>query len=171
MILRQLLSILVLPFTVAVVVPFVALRQSRGEPSLAAQLSGGLLILAGLTLVVHTIRHFASRGRGTLAPWDPPRRLVVSGIYRYVRNPMISGVLSILVGESLLLGSTAVAVWAATFFALNATYIPLIEEPGLVRRFGAAYESYKQHVPRWIPRGSPWQPPACPEERVQAPPV
>ncbi|GDY30584.1 methyltransferase family protein [Gandjariella thermophila] len=119
---------------------------------------GGLAALAGLALVVRTVRLFATEGSGTLAPWDPPRRMVVRGPYRYVRNPMISGVMAILLGETLALGSPALAVWFAAFVAVNAAYIPLMEEPGLTRRFGADYVAYRRAVPRWLPRLHPWQP-------------
>ena len=158
MILRHILSILILPFTVTVIVPVVLLGQRTPGSSPAGRIGGVLVILLGLALVARTIAHFATRGRGTLAPWDPPRHLVVAGIYRYVRNPMITGVLLILVGESLLFASTEVATWAATFFAINAVYMPLFEEPGLAERFGDDYEEYRRHVPRWVPRLSPWRP-------------
>jgi protein-S-isoprenylcysteine O-methyltransferase Ste14 len=114
--------------------------------------------MLGLALVTGTIRHFATCGYGTLAPWDPPKQLVVSGIYRRVRNPMISGVVLLLGGESLFFNSLVLAEWTAAVFALNAIYIPWVEEPGLARRFGAAYEDYRAHVPRWIPRLTPWDP-------------
>jgi protein-S-isoprenylcysteine O-methyltransferase Ste14 len=67
-------------------------------------------------------------------------------------------VLTILAGEAILLGSAAIAIWAATFFAINAVYFPLSEEPGLRRRFGAEYDEYRKNVPRWIPRTRPWEP-------------
>lgn len=102
------------------------------------------------------MRLFARVGQGTLAPWDPTQRLVAQGPYRYVRNPMISGVLCVLLGEAALFGSAPLLVWAAAFFALNAAYIPLIEEPGLEKRYGAAYEAYRRNVPRWLPRRTPW---------------
>jgi protein-S-isoprenylcysteine O-methyltransferase Ste14 len=160
--LRHLISILILPFTVTVVVPFLLLPPSDARPSAVARLVGVLLLTLGLLLAATTIWHFAMRGRGTLAPWDPPRRLVVHGIYRYVRNPMISGVFLILLAQSLLIASVPVAVWAAAFFAVNATYIPLVEERGLLRRFGAEYELYRRNVPRWIPRRSAWNPASSP---------
>ncbi|HEX9415779.1 MAG TPA: isoprenylcysteine carboxylmethyltransferase family protein [Gaiellaceae bacterium] len=119
---------------------------------------GAVLIALGLALFGRTLALLASVGRGTLAPWDATSRLVVRGPYRYVRNPMISGVLTILLGEAALLGSTAVLAWAATFFAMNAVYFPLSEEPGLCRRFGADYDRYRAHVPRWLPRLRPWKP-------------
>jgi protein-S-isoprenylcysteine O-methyltransferase Ste14 len=95
-------------------------------------------------------------GKGTLAPWDPTSRLVVRGPYRHVRNPMISGVLGILLGEAVLLGSVPLLVWFGLVLALNAVYMPLVEEPGLRSRFGEDYETYKANVPRWVPRLRPW---------------
>ena len=163
--LRHLLSILALPTTVAVVVPYLLASSSRfgalrwtAPPALAAlsTVAGVLAIGAGLALVAVTVRHFATLGRGTLAPWDPPSRLVVAGVYRHVRNPMITGVGLVLVGEALALRSLAVLAWALVFSLLNATYIPLVEERGLERRFGEAYREYRRHVPRWIPRATPW---------------
>lgn len=156
MIARNLLSILILPFTVTVLIPRALVPQGTVN-SLAGQAVGVLLGVCGGILLATTIWHFATRGRGTLAPWDPPRHLVVAGVYRYVRNPMISGVLLVLVGESLYFASFPVAVLAIAFFALNATYIPLVEEKSLVRRFGAEYETYRRNVPRWVPRRSAWE--------------
>ena len=103
-------------------------------------------------LAVWTIRLFAHEGEGTLAPWDPPSTFVVNGPYRVVRNPMISGVIAILLGESLVLGSRGVATWAVAFALINVFYIPLLEEPMLVARFGESYREYKRTVPRWVPR-------------------
>jgi len=166
-VLRHLLSILLLPVTVTIVVPYV-LVSSRAQGLWAWPPSGGLdialriagagLIGLGLGLMVATNQKFATVGRGTLAPWDPPRRFVVAGVYRYVRNPMISGVLAILFGEAAVLRSEAVLEWALVFFLVNAVYIPLIEEPMLERRFGESYREYKAHVRRWLPRRTPWEP-------------
>jgi protein-S-isoprenylcysteine O-methyltransferase Ste14 len=119
---------------------------------------GVALICLGLILVVRTISLFVTIGQGTLAPWDATRKLVVYGVYRHVRNPMIGGVFCILLGESLTLGSSALLGWFLLFFLGNLIYIPLIEEPGLQRRFSEAYERYGEHVPRWIPRPKPWVP-------------
>ncbi len=123
-------------------------------------LGGLVLIGAGLALMYGTISLFARRGEGTLAPWDPTRRLVVEGPYRHVRNPMITGVLTILLGEAVLFGSPPLAAWLAFFFAVNAVWFPLVEEPALERRFGAQYDDYRRAVPRWLPRRRPWTPPA-----------
>ena len=114
-------------------------------------------IAVGLALGVWTMGLFARFGRGTAAPWDPPERFVARGPYRHVRNPMISGVILILLGEALLLSSPPILTWCAVFAITNALYIPLVEEPGLVRRFGEEYETYRRNVPRWIPQIIPWR--------------
>jgi protein-S-isoprenylcysteine O-methyltransferase Ste14 len=161
---RQLLAIALLPFTVTVLVPWwLARRTGMGTVigwtplDVAVQLAGVVLMGIGLALFWASLRWFIVRGRGTLAPWDPPRHLVVEGPYRYVRNPMISGVLFIVTGEACILLSRAHAIWALTFFLINATYIPLVEEPGLRRRFGAEYDEYTRHVRRFIPRAWGWE--------------
>jgi protein-S-isoprenylcysteine O-methyltransferase Ste14 len=114
------------------------------------------LLVAGLVFFAWCVGLFARVGRGTLAPWDPTRRLVVVGPYRHVRNPMISGVALMLLGEAVLWGSGAVGLWAAGFLLINHLYFLLLEEPGLERRFGPDYRIYKANVPRWIPRLQPW---------------
>ncbi len=118
---------------------------------------GFVIAMTGLFLVVTTIRQFASVGDGTLAPWNPTQKLVIEGVYRHVRNPMISGVMAILIGESLASGSIPLLVWFAIFATINAIYIPFSEEPGLVKRFGDDYQVYRMNVPRWLPRIKSWQ--------------
>jgi protein-S-isoprenylcysteine O-methyltransferase Ste14 len=161
---RHLLSIALLPFTVTVLVPWWIVRQEAtafriGEAPIpiAIQAAGLGALLIGLTLFVASLRQFIVRGRGTLAPWDPPKRLVVEGPYRYVRNPMISGVLFIVSGEAMILLSSGLAVWALIFLLINVTYIPISEEPGLRQRFGASYDEYCANVGRFIPRVTPWR--------------
>jgi len=178
MIIRHLLSILLLPTVVTIVVPYLIVRSRpsllaitrfAGYVPLVGLLSGAVLIVLGLTLICATVWHFATVGKGTLAPWDPPRRLVVVGIYRFVRNPMISGVLLILFGEALALTSIALLTWAIAFFAINAIYIPLIEEQSLLSRFGDHYSIYRRNVPRWLPRLKPWEPPWREDARLESP--
>lgn len=148
---------LAMPFTAAVVVPGLLLADDASVT--ARGLAAGLPPLAlGLTLFAGTVALFARDGRGTLAPWDPTSRLVVKGPYRHVRNPMISGVLFVLLGEAAVFGSVALLAWAGVFIAVNAVYMPLVEEPGLRRRFGGPYERYAASVPRWLPRLRPWDP-------------
>ena len=143
---------MLLPGTVAIVIPalIVWLEGAHFEPVTVA--IGGVLIAIGLALVAWTIKLFVSVGRGTLAPWDPTSKLVVRGPYRHVRNPMITGVGTILAGQALLFRSWGIAIELAIFALANAIYFPLVEEPGLQRRFGAEYEEYRARVPRWLPR-------------------
>jgi protein-S-isoprenylcysteine O-methyltransferase Ste14 len=161
---RHLRAVLLLPVVVAGGVPALLVWRDgvavgwglRDGLAVLPVLLGAALLAGGLLLVVWTIALFASEGRGTLAPWDPTSRLVVRGPYRHVRNPMISGVVGVVLGEAALLGSPAVLIWAAAVFAVNAVYLPLVEEPGLVRRFGADYAEYRAHVRRWLPRLRAW---------------
>jgi protein-S-isoprenylcysteine O-methyltransferase Ste14 len=164
MLLRNVLAVAILPFTVTVLVPWWIAARNRIEPrpggsagALALQGAGLVLLAIGLLLFASSLRRFAVEGKGTLAPWDPPRRLVVHGPYRFVRNPMISGVIFVLTAQAMLLGSKPHAWWALTFLAINAVYIPLLEEPLLRGRFGDEYREYCRHVPRIIPRLRPWR--------------
>ena len=165
--LRQLVSVLILPFNVLLVIPGLLFLRCRGKqvvglaPRAALPITrslGGLLVLTGLPLLLWTIREFGRSGQGTLAPWDPTQKLVVRGPYRHVRNPMISAVMAILFGQALLLNNLCQLAWATFFTSGNMLYIPRSEEPGLERRFGDDYRRYKQHVPRWLPRFRPWSP-------------
>jgi len=164
-ILRHLLAILLLPFVMVVVVPrwFVlgqAASDTRWHAGTAGAwlgpVAGALLFLAGFALFAWCVALFAGVGQGTLAPWDPTRRLVAVGPYRHMRNPMITGVLAMIFAEALFLGSWALAVWGATFFVVNQAYFLMLEEPGLERRFGDDYRRYRAAVPRWLPRPTPW---------------
>ena len=161
---RRQLKSLVLPFVVVLVVPFLLLFDFR-HPSLrvllpypAVQVAVGAGFCAiGLLLLAATISLFARRGRGTLAPWDPPAHLVVEGPYAFTRNPMIGGVAFVLLGEAALFGSISVLIWSALVVAVNTAYFKLSEEPGLAKRFGSEYAEYRRHVPMWIPRIRPWR--------------
>jgi protein-S-isoprenylcysteine O-methyltransferase Ste14 len=162
--LRHLIAIALLPFVVAILIPLwiartnhITLRLGASPLEILAQSAGILLLVVGLFLFASSLRRFAGEGHGTLAPWDPPRKLVVRGPYRYVRNPMISGVVFVLLGEAGILLSRPHLVWTLIFFAINAVYIPLLEEPQLLARFGDAYAEYCRHVPRLLPRGRPWR--------------
>ena len=166
MIVRHLLSILLLPFVVVVIIPRWLMRAwatsdthwaSGTAAALTGHAAGVVVLVAGLGLFVWCVSLFARIGQGTLAPWDPTHRLVAVGPYRYTRNPMITGVVTMLVGEALLYGSSVIGIWAATFVAINQVYFILLEEPGLELRFGTAYHEYKAAVPRWIPRRTPWK--------------
>jgi protein-S-isoprenylcysteine O-methyltransferase Ste14 len=147
---------MLLPGTVAVVVPAV-LVASYGDDFNAVRVALGVpFVVAGSAMWVWTVRLFARVGRGTLAPWDPTERLVLEGPYAHVRNPMITGVLAALLGEALIFGSTAIAIWAAVFVVINHVFFVAYEEPAVERRFGDEYRRYKANVPRWIPRRTPY---------------
>ncbi len=118
---------------------------------------GCVFNLLGLSLMIWTTRLFITVGKGTLVPWNPPEKLVVLGVYRYVRNPLITGVSCVLLGEAVFFGSLWLLGWVGVFVAANMIYIPLGEEPGLARCFGDDYRHYKQNVPSWIPRWRPWK--------------
>jgi protein-S-isoprenylcysteine O-methyltransferase Ste14 len=161
---RHGLALLVLPVTVVLVIPTWIARASGTEVILpdspidwAAAAIGLASLGLGATLFLASLMRFGSEGMGTLAPWDPPARLVVRGPYAFVRNPMISGVVFLLLAEGLLLRSVPHLEWAALFAAINAVYIPLLEEPQLRARFGREYDEYAKGVPRLIPRTRPWR--------------
>lgn len=169
---RLAVAIIVLPCTVTVLIPVWIVHSQDTPPGLpsspagwAAAVAGFLVLCAGAGLFLACVARFATVGRGTLAPWDPPRELVVDGPYAHSRNPMISGVILLLLGEALLLRSPPHLAWAGVFFLINATYIPLLEEPLLRARFGERYEAYARHVPRLIPRLRPWRGVSAPNAR------
>ena len=118
---------------------------------------GGFFVLNGLYTCWVTVSLFTDYGEGTPAPWAPPQKLVVRGIYQHARNPMLTGVMCVLVGEAILFTSFPVFLWFAVFCLGSLIIIPLQEEPTLDRRFGESYREYRKHVPRWIPRMTPWK--------------
>ena len=140
--------------------PAVLIAIDGAEFDAVRVMLGVPLVAAGVAMWAWTVRLFARIGKGTLAPWDPTQRLVVQGPYAHARNPMITGVLAALSGEALVLGSTAIAVWAAIFAVVNHVFFLAYEEPAVERRFGDEYRRYKENVPRWIPRRTPWRPTA-----------
>ena len=154
-------TILILPLNVLVFIPGVMLYLSDYEFSLAQgwQAVGGIfLLILGLSLALWTMMLFHHKGKGTAAPWNPPKKLVIEGPYRHVRNPMITSVLVIIIAEWLLLGAWQLLVLFIIFLIGNMIYFPLVEEKGLEKRFGEDYLRYKKHVPRYIPRLTAWIP-------------
>src|SRR5262249_44286748 len=121
-------------------------------------LAGLILYGWGVSLLVRTTRLFASH-HGSLAPWNPPREIVLSGPYRYSRNPMITGVYAMLLGETMALRSPWIGAWCAAFMIGMGSHIVLHEEPLLRERFGEAYDAYRKNVPRWLPRLRPYSRP------------
>ena len=148
------------PGTVAVYVPWRISHWHFDTPLFgffAFRWVGGLMIVAGLPVLLDSFVRFAIQGLGTPAPVAPPQHLVVSGLYRYVRNPMYVALLAMILGQGLLLGSLqlleyGIAIWLAFFL-----FVVLYEEPALRNKFGGKYELFCARVPRWIPRLTPWQ--------------
>ncbi len=155
LLLRSIFFTFLLPGTVTILIPYWLISSrdvgtfSRGH---SLRYLGTPLIVIGGAGLLWCIWQFFSEGRGTLAPVDPPKHLVVRGLYRYVRNPMYVSVVTILIGESLSFISTAILIEAAIFVILVHLFVVIYEEPTLRRQFGESYESYSQTVNRWIPR-------------------
>jgi protein-S-isoprenylcysteine O-methyltransferase Ste14 len=150
---RALAAFLALPGIVAGLLPVVI---ARGGPQDGSFREMSLVPLAlGAGCLVWCVRDFLVSGRGTLAPWDPPRKLVEVGLYRCVRNPMYIAVLAIVLGWSLYFGSTRLALYLAALAVGFHLRVTLHEEPWLRRQFGAEAARYLTEVPRWIPRFRP----------------
>jgi protein-S-isoprenylcysteine O-methyltransferase Ste14 len=118
---------------------------------------GGLLILAGVPGVVDSFARFALEGLGTPAPVAPPQKLVVTGLYRYVRNPIYVAVVAVILGQALLFGDWRLLWYGALLWLFFHVWVVAIEEPTLKQTFGTEYESFLTNVPRWIPRFTPWR--------------
>jgi protein-S-isoprenylcysteine O-methyltransferase Ste14 len=158
-ILGSLIFLVVAPGTVAGLVPWWISRY-RLEPATpevwVVRGVGCLLIAAGLLFLLDSFAQFALRGMGTPAPVAPPRHLVVSGYYRFVRNPMYVAVLALILGQALLFGGLALFAYAVIVWVAFYAFVLGYEEPTLRRTFGEEYLAYCKHVPRWIPRLRPW---------------
>lgn len=138
------------PTIVAGIVPWLLTRWHAEDQALPLKVLGGVAIALGLGLILEATARFALEGRGTPAPWAPPERFVVRGFYRFTRNPMYVGVLALIVGQALLLGRELLFAWAAAAWLIFQLFLLFEEEPGLRKRFGAAYEDYCGRVPRWL---------------------
>lgn len=137
-----------------------ALGVFRVRKDLGWDLLGGVPLVAGSYIALRCAFEFAWRGRGTPAPFDAPRRLVVEGMYRYVRNPMYWGAILVLVGQWALFGvGWATVEYIAIFAVAVHLFVIFYEEPTLRRKFGEEYEEYCRNVPRWAPRRTPWEKP------------
>ncbi len=150
MFLKNLLFTIVVPGTVAVYLPVFAFSHDPVQPSLNT-LAGSLLLAIGGAIYLWCLWDFASAGRGTPAPIDPPKHLVVRGLYRFSRNPMYLGVVGIIFGWALLFGNLRIAVYGLFMAALFHLFIVFYEEPWLRDTFGSSYKEYCQQVSRWLP--------------------
>jgi protein-S-isoprenylcysteine O-methyltransferase Ste14 len=127
-----------------------------GEPGWQMAVAA-CLILLGMTPLIESARRFVLVGRGTLMPTVPTEHLVVSGLYRYVRNPMYTGVLFALIGETVLFTSLGLLIEIAIVWIGVHLFVCFYEEPTLTKRYGDEYLRFKRNVPRWVPRISPWK--------------
>ena len=152
--LRSLFWTLLLPGFFAGFLPwwYFGVSEVRLDWANPLHLIGLLLIAAGTALLIACIVEFARSGRGTLSPADPPKELVVQGLYRYVRNPMYLSVSTIVLGEVILTKSMPLFIYWVVWFACANLFVMGYEEPYLRRQFGESYASYTRSVGRWIPR-------------------
>ena len=150
---------IIAPGTIAGFIPYAITRwrvQSHWL-GLPGQIAGGLMLAAGVLILVESFLRFVFVGRGTPAPVAPPEGLVVSGFYRYTRNPMYVAVVSAIVGQALIFESSNLLAYAVFILLLVSGFVMVYEEPILRRKFGRSYDVYRENVPRWWPRSSPWR--------------
>lgn len=161
---NHLISVLIAPATMTVFIPALIVAFAginAPDPGTGTGLmlivTGGVLVAFGLWFLVWTVLLFDRVGEGALAV-GTPIHLVVRGPYRRVRNPMMTAVFSIQLGTAAIAASPWLLAWFALFCTLVVIAVPVFEEPHLARRFGADYDAYRRHVPRWIPRVTAWTP-------------
>jgi len=155
LLLRSVFFTFLQPGTVTVLIPYWLISsRGAGVPSSYQSLRylGVPLIIIGAAGLLWCIWEFFSQGRGTISPIDPPKHLVVRGLYKYVRNPMYVTVVTTLIGEAIFFMSVPVLIEAGVFIVLANLFVLCYEEPFLRRRFGESYEKYSRTVGRWIPR-------------------
>ena len=154
--LRNLIFTFLQPGIVAGIIPYLILQAGHSPEVLQPLINPGVhsigvvLFLSGLCIMITCIVSFAVHGRGTLSPIDRTKKLVVSGLYQYSRNPMYVGVMLILIGETVYFQSLHLLIYSACVFIMFHLFILLIEEPRLRRDFGEAYKSYWEQVRRWL---------------------
>ena len=156
--------VLILPGNVLITIPFLIFLFTRNSYSYyLVGFDNFLFYVAmfflslGLLLAIWSVRIFYIKGGdGTPAPWQPVNNLIIQGPYRYVRNPMILGVVDLLLFESAFFASMPLLLWAIVFFVGNIIYFKTFEEKQLIKRFGTDYEDYKNKVPMLFPKFTPY---------------
>ena len=150
------------PGVVAGLVPWLIsgwqLRAPMSSFAIARMVAGGVLLVAGVVVLIRAFARFAVEGRGTPAPVAPTERLVIGGDYRFVRNPMYLAVVASVLGQAMLLGSLGLLLYAVAVWATTAAFVRWYEEPVLLERYGDDYERYRHAVRAWLPRLRPWRP-------------
>ena len=150
--LKSLLFFILAPGMVAGLIPLALLRTGPQIQTGFLSYLAFPLWLTGVATLIWCFWDFLVKGRGTPAPIDPPKELVVSGLYNYVRNPMYVGVLLVIIGHFLWFGFWSFLIYAVVVFIAFHSFVTFYEEPNLKTRFGSSYEAYLSRVPRWIPR-------------------
>jgi len=146
------------PGVVAGLVPYLITGGWEGNgASVALQVSGAVLLAAGLAVLAQTVIRFAVEGLGTPFPAAPTENLVIGGPYRYVRNPMYLGVIATILGQAAILASPALLVYAAIVWVTVASFVRFYEEPTLSSQYGEPYDAYRRAVRAWWPRATPWR--------------
>jgi protein-S-isoprenylcysteine O-methyltransferase Ste14 len=150
----------VAPFTLAGLVPWSLTGWQLQPPFLGLELTrgiGAMMILAGVPGLVDSFARFALQGLGTPAPIAPTQNLVVTGLYRYVRNPIYVAVVAVILGQAILFGDWRLMAYGGLMWLAFHGFVLAYEEPVLAQQFGTQYEDFRANVPRWIPRLSPWR--------------
>lgn len=168
-----LLFLVVVPGTVAGLVPWLITGWETADVDLPGEtplrLLGGGFVVVGTLALLHAFARFALDGLGTPSPTAPTESLVVTGLYRYVRNPMYVAVGAVIAGQALILLHPGLLAYLVVYCAAVASFVQWYEQPTLLRRFGASYERYRRAVPAWWPRLTPWQPDPHPDATPTAP--
>jgi len=133
-------------------------RWPKSPLAVVAMIVGGALLAVAIVVLIRAFGRFVTEGRGTPAPVAPTERLVIGGEYRFMRNPMYVAVVSAILAQAMIFGSLPLLVYAAVVWAAMATFVHWYEEPVLLESYGEEYQHYRQAVPAWLPRLSPWRP-------------
>ena len=145
------------PGSVAGLLPYLMTQwYVERQLPLGVRIGGMFLVAAGVISVMEAFVRFVRRGQGTPAPVAPPKHLVITGQYRYVRNPMYVALVAVVLGQAALLGNIGLIAYAALLFVVFHLRVVTYEEPQLQRVFGAEFAAYRQGGPRWLPRVTPW---------------
>ena len=155
--LGSLVFLVIAPGSVAGLIPWLLTRWHAHDVWTPLRVLGGVMIVVSAAGVLRAFARFVVEGLGTPAPVAPPRRLVVTGEFRYVRNPIYIAILAVIVGQALLLGRAVLLADAAVTALVFAAWVRIYEEPTLRRQFGEEYETYRRAVPAWLPRLTPWR--------------
>ena len=155
----SLIFLVIAPGVVGILIPWTLTRWRFASPFFAStflRAASVVLIAASLPILLDSFRRFVVEGLGTPAPVAPTEHLVVGGMYRFVRNPMYVAVVSTIVGQALLFGSSLTLAYGLCAWLVMHLFVLTYEEPTLRKRYGNEYAMFSANVPRWIPRVSPW---------------